>query len=492
MPTSRAFDKRLDGLRQDLLGLNRLPKHLSSLEAQFASFATTIQQRIDSDSGGSPTLSGSLSAQVERAVSQAMRRGNIALAAGGPRMGNGSSPGAGYGGYGSSSAAGYGGYGSSSGAGYGVMPGIPGVAQPATVAVSQAVTAVQLLPVQLPPPQAVLASEAVIAQNDLLAALDALQPLSVQPDPGDVAAYKDIIRAQVVTLTAEFARADLPRPARVKVLLGGLLGFAFPAGQDPTVPPTTTGVQTGDVAALLFLLNLGRPRVPSSFLDQQDALQEVVTDATTRLLELWVEYQYPPGAVQPPSIWLGVDTRPAGVGGSAAVGAQPPDGVQVGPVPPVTGSYSQRIIVANQLLPVISQDALQVAGALDAIGFGPGPQETTPVNGLLTHVDSDLFPGPAGQQVLAAQSAVLGPTVKDLLDWASDLSGATGLDAIRQGGQLGLNLLADQADELFFIVEAVLLARSANVNVPELFDPQVQLELRSLARDLSELADQGI
>jgi hypothetical protein len=82
--------------------------------------------------------------------------------------------------------------------------------------------------------------------------------------------------------------------------------------------------------------------------------------------------------------------------------------------------------------------------------------------------------------------------VKDLLDWASDFSGSAGLDAIRQCGQLGLNLLADQADELFFIIEAVLQADEVTVGLPELFDPQVQLELRSLARDLNELADQGI
>ena len=45
---------------------------------------------------------------------------------------------------------------------------------------------------------------------------------------------------------------------------------------------------------------------------------------------------------------------------------------------------------------------------------------------------------------------------------------------------------------MFFIIEAVLLSTEATVGVPELFDPQVKLELRSLARDLSELADQGI
>ena len=487
MPTSRAFDKRegVDGWRQDLLSLNFLAPHLTLFEAQFASFATTIQQRIDTDSGGSQTLSGSLGAQVERAVSQATRRGNVALAGGGPGTAYGGSSGNGYGG---SSGSAYTG-------GYGVMAGNPGVAQPAMAAGTQAITAVQLLPIDLPPPQAVLASEAAIAQNDLLAALDSLQPLSVLSDPRDIAAYKDIIRAQVVMLTAEFARADLPRPARVRVLLGGLLGFAFPAGQVPTVPPAIVGFQTGDVAALLFLLNLGRPRVPSSFVDQQDALQEVVAAATTRLLQLWVEFQYPPGGVQPPAIWLGVRDRPAGVGGSAAVGAPQP--VPPGAAPIVTGTYSQRIILANELLPVISQDALQVAGALDAIGFGPGPQQTTSVNSLLSLVDGDLFTDavtglPVPLEVLAAQSDVNGPTMKDLLDWASDLSGAAGLDAVRRGGQLGLNLLADQADELFFIIEAILQGDQAAIGLPELFDPQVQIELRSLARDLSGLADQGI
>jgi hypothetical protein len=496
MPTSRAFDKR-SGFRREIFAKNTVPHNVSTLEAQFASFATTIQQRIDTDSGGSQILSGSLSAQVERAVSQAMRRGSVAMATGGPGTAYAGSSGTAYAGssgngYRGVYSSGYGGYGS----GYGVMPGNPDVAQPTMAAGPRTVAAVQLLPVELPPPQAVLASEAVIAQNDLLAALDALKPLSVRPDPGDIAAYQNIIRAEVVALTAEFARADLPRPARVRVLLGALLGWAFPVDQEQEAPPLTAGFQTGDVAALLFLLNKGRPLVPWSFVDQQDALQQVLAGAATRLLELWAQYQYSDLAHLPPTIWLrGVGDRPQGVGGSAAVGApQSSTGRRVTPAR-ATGTYSQRIIIANELLPGISQDALQVAGALDAIGFGPGPQQTTPVNGLLSVVDGDLFKvdnQPEPQQVLAAQSNATGPTVKDLLDWASDLSGAAGLDAIRQGGQLGLNLLADQADELFFIIEAILQGNNTAISIPELFDPQVQLELRSLARDLDGLADQGI
>jgi len=85
------------------------------------------------------------------------------------------------------------------------------------------------------------------------------------------------------------------------------------------------------------------------------------------------------------------------------------------------------------------------------------------------------------------QNLAFGLTVKDLLDWASDLAGGSGYDLLRRAGQLGLDLLADQADELFWIV-ATLLYQPPD-QIPELRDTQVQIELRSLARDLSALAD---
>jgi hypothetical protein len=312
-----------------------------------------------------------------------------------------------------------------------------------------------------------------------------------------------------MTLTTEFARPDLPRPARVRVLLGGLLGWSFPADRSfpvlvPAGPPPTDGTPTGDVEALLSLLNLGSPRVPSAFVDQQDALQAVIRADTVRLLQLWIAFQFVNANV--PSIWHGVDTRLAGVGGSAAVGVAPPGLVTTNPpfpAPPPSpaGTFSDRLIAANLLLPVIAQDAARVAGALDAIGFGPGQQEITSINGLQSEVDADLidtgvapsvnFPS---EPILRAQepSTGQGLTIKDVLDWAADLAGGASLDLIGQAGQLGLNLIADQADELFFIVIAILTA-AAGVPVPDaLRDSQVDLELRSLARDLSELADQGI
>lgn len=465
VPTSRAFDKLLGtNSRRSRLGgvAGGLPGPTRALASRFESFATTIQNRIDSDSGGSATLNGSLNAQVTRALNQATRRGTTSTT---------STSGA----YGGPQAAGSATLMSATGA---MTASVPGRAQvPA--------------PMSLPPDQRSLASEATITQQDLLSSLDAVQPLSVEPSPDDIAVYKNVIRVQVTALVSEFSRPDLPRPPRVRVLLGGLLGFAFPAGVKPAAPPPTGGKQTGDLAALIYLLKRGRPRVTSAFLDEQQALREILSADGVRLLELWSAYQYRP-AVKPPAMWLGVNGRPNGVGGSAAVGKRPPAGVTVSKSPGrLSTSYSQRLIMANLLLPSVAQDAAQVAGALDAVGFGPGQQETFPIGNVNSDVDSDLVPGTPMPICQAKEPpGGNGPTVKDLLDWAVELSDASALEVIGQAGQLGINLLADQADELFFIILGILA--NAAVQPGELRDPQVRLELLSLARDLSELADQGI
>jgi hypothetical protein len=489
VPTSRAFDKLLNHARQqelDKVAANVDPTKIKPdkfLSARFDSFATTIQNRIDSDSGGPATLTGSLNAQVMRALNQATRRGTLC-----PPQGNGAAIPA----YASMTSA-SGSIGSAGYGGYGVAPGA-GTTLALAGGAYAAGAAQPLAPMSLPPDQRALVSEATITQQDLLMSLDALQQLSAESSPDDIAAYKSVIRAEVTTLVGEFARPDLPRPPRVRVLLGGLLGFAFPAAKDPKAPPRTRGAQTGDLAALLFLLTRDRPDVTSTFLDEQQALREVVRADSVRLLELWSAFQFRV-TPRPPKMWLGVDTRPKGVGGSAAVGKRPPkgvhdDGIRHRP----TTSYSQRLITTNLLLPNIAQDTDQVAGALDALGFGPGQQETVPVSGVVSSfVDHDLnlHVNPKTMPILQAKEAEngKGPTVKDLLDWAAQLSDASALEVIGQAGQLGINLLADQADELFFIIAALLAKVDAQ---RELRDPQVQLELLSLARDLSALADQGI
>jgi hypothetical protein len=489
VPTSRARDKSGSGSGSRASELEYLwsvytPNEVGSLPAQFASFATTIQNRLDS--GGSSSsigLNGSLEAQVERALSLALRQsapsgsngasGSVATAlalstASGQVLSNGSSPG-------------------------------------------------------LSTAQTVLVGEAALVQADMLAALDALQPLSMIADASDVAAYRSIVRAEVLALTAEFARPDQPRPIRARVLFGALLGWGYAPDYLPTV---VASGPSGDVAALNFLFNLGSAVVPSALTEDQLALQGVLAADAARLFDLWKAYQYQgapskwpdsKGAPPAPVMWPdAIYKRKNNFGGLAALTsggtATPPFsllGSPAGPavqqlvlgqgasnatVAPPLFSFSERMIRADLLLPVLSSDADQVAGALDAVGFGPGPQETTPIPDLQSASDEDLAPvGAADPAALLAlpiqmaqqQAAIYGPTVKDLLDWASDLAGGAGYDLLRQAGQLGLDLLADQADELFWVVAALL----ENPPMPELSDTQVRLELLSLARDLSALAD---
>jgi hypothetical protein len=162
---------------------------------------------------------------------------------------------------------------------------------------------------------------------------------------------------------------------------------------------------------------------------------------------------------------------------------------------PSPGSYTERLIQADLLLPVVGQDAARVAGALDAIGLSQGEQETTYIN-LPSLVDMDLLmpppplpPGmlPPPQPPYPQTVLMVNTTLTDVLDWTASLADAKTLDLIRQAGQLGLDLIADQADELFWQVVA-MLDPTVVTQLPELGDVQVQQELLTLARDLNMLA----
>ena len=74
MPTSRAREKGDE--RVAILGLDFEDENAEKeLAASFSSFATTVQNRLDSNGSGSPiALSGSLEAQVARALSQVTRQ----------------------------------------------------------------------------------------------------------------------------------------------------------------------------------------------------------------------------------------------------------------------------------------------------------------------------------------------------------------------------------------------------------------------------------
>jgi hypothetical protein len=167
------------------------------------------------------------------------------------------------------------------------------------------------------------------------------------------------------------------------------------------------------------------------------------------------------------------------------------------PQPLQPATYAERLIQADLLLPVVGQDASHVAAALDAIGLSQGEQETTFI-GLQSLVDMDLLPpgnpatAPPPPAPPNTQSTIpVRTTITDVLEWTASMADVTTLDLVRQAGQLGLDLIADQADELFWLVVA-LLDPTMQLQVVELGDAQVQQELLTMARDLTLLANLAV
>jgi hypothetical protein len=475
MPTSRAADKvaSRQAWLDSMNGLVAAAPPLNSLSARFASFADTFQTRLDTSSSSGPALTGNLEAQVDRALSQVLRQAPTAPAPG-------------------------------------TWSGSLATQMPSIATLASGTTG----PPAIAPNQAALLQEGTLVKGDLLSVLDALQPLSTFADPSDVAAVRAVVKAEATTLIEEFSRTTLrPRSQRVRVLLGGLLGW------DPGNPPVTN---PGDVGALLTLLNLGGPVVTTMFVDQQIAIQQVLSTDAALFLSQWVRYEATEPDLPPPwdpaltphlSGGLGNLGPTAGTGPTLALGpasAQTawrlavisPGPTPPPPPPPLPATYSERIIQADLLLPVVGQDASRVAGALDAIGLSQGEQETTYVT-LQSLVDMDLLPLPLPPAPPAPPTPnsviLLRSTITDVLDWTTSMGDAKTSDLLNQAGQLGLNLIADQADELFWLVIALLqppapggFQPAPQSQMQELGDVQVQTELLTLARDLNLLANLAV
>jgi hypothetical protein len=496
MPTSRAAEK-VAGRQASFNALRaaaQTAQSIDTLSARFGSFASTVQTRLDTSNGTGPTLTGSLEAQVDRALSQVLRQAPA----------NGYSAAGGQGSVGGYSAAG----------GQGPAGGYPAAGQALAQPVAQALSVATWGggmggPPAIAPNQAALLREGTLIKGDMLSVLDTLQPLSTFADPSDLAAVTAVVRAEITLLIEEFSRTSLqPRSQRVRVLLGGLLGF-----NPPSSPPDPS---FGDVGALITLLNLGGPIVPTLLVDQQVAGQQVLTSDATQFLSQWLAY-----IKQEPNIpSLPWDPRLKGrlIGGLGSLTPQPGTGDTLALGPPSTQaqfriavikpgtlsqqaslSYAEKLIQADLLLPIVGQDASRVAGALDAIGLSQGEQETT-FPSLLSLVDADLLgkkvvPNPPDED----SSILVRITITDILDWTSSMADASTLDLVRQAGQLGLNLIADQADELFWLVVALLQPAlpagtqpAAQDQMAELGDAQVQTELLTLARDLNLLANLAV
>jgi hypothetical protein len=489
MPTNRASTKV--SARQSALATYMTKNHIlvppngrmNELTARFSSFANTVQTRMNSSNGTNSSLGGTLEAQVDRALSQVLRQPE-------------------------------------GGAGTTVMT------RRTDTSIASMVGGVGGIQPVMSPYQASLLREARIAQADSLSILDSLQPISPFADPGDVTALQALVRAEINGLLEEFSYTRLlPRQERVRVYLGGLLGWNFDGTSAKS--PFATAAPTGDIQTLVTLLNLGGPLVPTVAVEDQLASQQILGSDGVLFDSQWNNFwtlalqgNAPPGQGPTWSLWEftpKTPTVPSGLGNLFPPTGDPPGTLlSLGPESPqlpaqapwrigainnpsFTGigglSYAERMIQADLLLPVLAEDARRVGNSLAAIGFSSGEQETTFAT-FWSAVDSDLLTsapvppptGPSGYNVLAGTFPIpVYMTVADILDWAQNLAGPTSSDQLRQAGALGLNLICDQADELFWLALA-MLDPTASVQILPLADTEVQLEVSSLATDLNLLA----
>jgi hypothetical protein len=496
MPTNRASTKSLqrDTALQVYVATNQIVVppggQFDGLTSRFSSFASTIQNRLAGSNGATTALGGTLEAQVERALSQALRQ--IPAGAGVP----------------------------SSGAGQTSIVSLVGGTGGGPPAMS--------------PYQASLVRESRLTQVDFVSLLNTIGPLSAYTDPGDVNSLRALVGAEVQALVEEFSYTRLvPRQQRVRVLLGGLLGWGYDISG--ATSPLGDNAPAGDIQSLIALLNLGGPLIPTLAVEDQLASQQALGTDAALLLSQWFQFWLSTVAVlpgqptvklwplwepqiQPAKVSNGMGTlaqKPVNGGKLSFIGLGPqgPRLAQQAPLQaavlsitgssgPSTQSFAAKMIQADLLLPVIAQDGARVSAALDAIGLTTGEQETDFI-WFWSAVDADLLP-PFGTQppptpplpnpgsqwsVLKKMTPIpVYMTVADILDWAQNLAGPSSLDQLRQAGALGLNLVCEQADELFWLALA-MLDPTATAQQSALSDSEVQLAVVSLAQDLNLLAN---
>ena len=349
---------------------------LRGIQRRFSSFANTMQTRVNSSNGTVSALGGNLEAQVDRALAQALRQ-----------------------------------------SGTGAATAVADRPEDASVASLVGGTA-GALPT-MSPYQATMLREGRITQADILSFLNSLQPLSPFTDAADVASLQAVARAEVNGLLEEFSYTRLlPRQQRVRVFLGGLLGWGYDLAG--VTSPFQPGAPAGDIQALVALLNLGGPLIPTVPIEDQLASQQAVgTDGAlfdTEWNVFWSNALSPPSRPATWSLWEnapGVLRLPGPGGlGPLLLSIPPPATLTVlgprssqlpmqaplrlaaiSPIPLALlpgPSYAERMIQVNMLLPVIAEDASRVANSLTAAGFTTGEQEAQ-FTEFWSAVDGDLL-----------------------------------------------------------------------------------------------------
>jgi hypothetical protein len=144
-------------------------------------------------------------------------------------------------------------------------------------------------------------------------------------------------------------------------------------------------------------------------------------------------------------------------------------------------SLSEQVAEVSRMLRVVGGTADDLARALDAVGYSTEERHSA-------SADLDQLGFNPGAWLTDL-------TVADLIDWVERYARLQGPADLADGGQYGLNLVADQAESLCL----VLLALQENLANPPrsglgqaLSDSRVASELEELAWELKTIADLGV
>ena len=414
---------------------------VSRLADSFDSFATTIQTRMDSGPLGDGLGGGSLERRVDRAIAQVLGGGAMRGPGGftralqevfpvGPDGTVATTPARGLVPlYAAASPGGYPGGPVAMGGAY--AAGAGAAASPVATAVEGGA---------ITPEQAVLYRQASLVAADVLPVLRALQPRSETVDPDQVEKVRGMVELEVRGLVEEFGRLDGPREQRVEFYLDALLG-----------PGEATG-HVGDFVRLLVAADVSKDYTS---LDEQKekANRELLRRQVRNLKAAWEDYK---AAVPPPA-------------------AGKP------------GTFSERVVEANQLLAAVAETNGNLLAAMDAIGFTVAERRISRIAAGVPALTT------LGDRGLAPSTIV----VNDLTDWIEKYATNQGPYLVDALGQPGLDLVTDEAAVLFAIVASIviqLLAVELGIDAttpsvpPELSDERVQDELEDLLSELKRLA----
>jgi len=516
-----------------------------ALAARFGSFANTIQTRMDTSPSLTSTFGGNLQAQVERAVAQVMRAGALDGAAAGSSPGPGGldlfrSPVASLvsGARGAPAMSPY----------QATLLREARIVQADALALIDSLQALSPLsdPGDVTSLQALLKAEVNALLEEFAYARLLPRQQRVRVLLGSMIGWGYTIGSNVLGATG-FAGGSVPAVPVLPSDVNDYVRLLNLGG--PNIPTVAVEEQIATQAAMANDATLWCSQWASYW---TLALQSLWSTGFGPTWSLWETSPsaVPDGTSSAFSTKAPSDS-PWPTGGLNLLGPQPPQPAsvsgQLGPVAQQTDywvalvmnspsrwlgkqSLTERLIRADLLLPVIADDADRVTAALDAIGFSRGEQETTQLS-FWSYVDFDLLnledppyvvtttspltispPGNAGPTKLpywgslspqpplfyssyvnTSRSVTNCPipvycTVADILDWARTITTSSAMDQIRTAGALGLDLICEQAEELFWLVLSMLDQSVTATQLPELGDAQVQIELVATLYDLDQLA----